>query len=462
MHTKRALHALALASLMLAKLASAQLNMGTWRPQVTPIATAELERVAQASGLTDCFWSATVSPTTFNILIPDSAVLYWVAQYRLPPGARLSLSGQYPRARHMSFNSYNAEGMPVDRLNDLMVQAATGSDNPYLPDASRQPAGRDYRVEIVAGSDQQLRNADGVRPANTLFSQSASGVHQLWYRVYVPDQGMDRKGGVALPAPLMTLADGQVLSGEQLCRQMVVKDGALRDVRLATETVKQMYAIPGAGSPVHPAQDPPRWNAFFNPALSVTNVLIGTPYQSLRDQQDATRRGGFYSTLDNTYMSAYIDDRLGQVLVIRAKAPSTPRTYRNTATMQAAQLRYWSVCKYRSLADTAVDACLYDEQVPLDRQGYYTIAVSKQEARPANASAACGVAWLDWGHAGDGIGNSSGGFLAYRHMMPSADFYPHSLFATRKPGDETAVLGEYFPHATYMSKAEFEKLGCRG
>ena len=32
--------------------------------------------------------------------------------------------------------------------------------------------------------------------------------------------------------------------------------------------------------------------------------------------------------------------------------------------MEAANLRYWSLCKYRSLADTAVDSCVYDEQVP--------------------------------------------------------------------------------------------------
>ncbi|HTD04115.1 hypothetical protein [Undibacterium sp.] len=452
---------LAIAGITVTSLASAQLTMSTWKPQMTPIATAEIERVGQSSGLADCFWLATVSPKTFNILIPDSAVMYWVAQYRLPPGATLHLRGQYPFARHMSFNSYNAGGMPVDRINDVMVQAEGQAANPYQAGAVRQGVKRDYLVNVVAGSDQQMKNADGLRPANTLFTESDSGVHQLWYRVYVPDHGMDSKGGVSLPAPVMTMADGQTISGDQLCKQMVVKDAALRDIRLPTETVRQMYAIPGAGSPVHPAQNPPRWNAFFNPALSVTNVLIGTPYEGMRDKQDPTRRGGFYSTLDNTYMSAYIDNRLGQVLVLRAKAPTTPRTYRNAVTMPAAQLRYWSICKYRSLADTAVDACLYDEQVPVDQQGYYTIAVSKADVRPANASDACGVAWLDWGSAGDGIGNPSGGFLAYRHMMPSPDFYPHSLFATKKPGDEMDVLGEYFPKANYMSRADFEKLGCR-
>ncbi|GGC86717.1 hypothetical protein GCM10011396_37540 [Undibacterium terreum] len=428
---------------------------------MTPVASAEITRVGQQSGLTDCFWLATVSPKTFNMLIPDSAVTYWLAQYKLPAGAKLSLHGQFPFARHMSFNSYNADGMPVDRLNDVMIQAQGNVANPYQAGALRQGPRQDYVVDVMAASDQQLRNADAERSGNTLFSQSASGVHQLWYRVYVADQGKDNKGGVALPVPVMTLADGQQLSGQDLCRQTVVPEGVLRDLRLPAETVKQIYAIPGASSPAHPAQNPPHWNAFFNPALSVTNALIGTPYENLRSKQDETRRGGFYSTLDNTYMSAYIDQRLGQVLVIQAKAPATPHTYHNTVVMQAAQLRYWSLCKYRSLADTAVDSCLYDEQVPVDKDGYYTIAVSTAGNRPSNANEACGVAWLDWGSAGDGIGNSAGGFLAYRHMMPSPEFYAHSLFATKNPGDEESVLAEYFPRSRYMSRADFEKTACK-
>ncbi|MGH8809716.1 MAG: hypothetical protein ACREX0_17725 [Noviherbaspirillum sp.] len=45
-------------------------------------------------------------------------------------------------------------------------------------------------------------------------------------------------------------------------------------------------------------------------------------------------------------------------------------------------------------------------------------------------------------------------------MMPSAEFYSQSLFGTKKPGEEAAVLGEYYPKSTYMSKADFEQQGC--
>lgn len=80
------------------------------RPAIHPFSAAEIDRVSGASGLTDCFWVGTLSPTTFNILIPDTSLVYWITQFRLPAGARLEFKGQYPHGRYLSFNSYNPTG----------------------------------------------------------------------------------------------------------------------------------------------------------------------------------------------------------------------------------------------------------------------------------------------------------------------------------------------------------------
>src|SRR5437773_10403592 len=84
----------------LALTAAAQPDLGKIRPRVEKIAEGEMARVGRQSGLTSCFWLATVSRSTFNILIPDSGVVYWVTRYRLPAGTSLSLRGQFPKARH--------------------------------------------------------------------------------------------------------------------------------------------------------------------------------------------------------------------------------------------------------------------------------------------------------------------------------------------------------------------------
>ncbi|MBF7731682.1 hypothetical protein [Pseudomonas sp. N040] len=430
------------------------------RPSLEPVANAEVERTNQLSGLNSCFWVGTVSPSTLNILFPDAGALYWVTQVRLPKGAKLALEGQYPHARHMSFNAY-VGGAPVDRINDLLIPPLPGASNPFLPGAARDSRQRGYRVEIAERAlvpGEVLDDAS--RQPGTLYVPQGENLQQLYYRVYVPDQGLDIQGGVPLPEPLLTLADGQQLRGEALCKAVVVRDAAINDVRAPAEALNAMKQIAGATSPYHPAQLAPAWNAFFNAPLAATNLLQGTPYALLRQFMDSTRRGGFFSTIDNTYMSTYVDNRIGDVLVLQAKAPTTPHTRSGETTMQAAQLRYWSLCKYRSLSDTAVDGCLYDEQVPVDAAGDYTIVVSTAAQRPANARAECGVAWLDWGTAGDGIGNPHGGFLVFRHMMPAADF-TRSLFATHKPGEEQQVLGEFYPRPRYQSRAEFEQRGCK-
>ena len=454
------IHLWALSLLLSAGVAgvAAQPDLSKMRPQVERIPVQDIERMAQKSGLTNCFWPATVSPSTFNILIPDSGVVYWATQYRLPAGASLSLRGQFPRVRHISLNTYDETGQPVDRINDLMMEPDAGSTNPFRPNARRDTPQRGYQVRLrEAALSAGTRVDDATRPANTLFAPVGAAV-QLWYRVYVPDQGADARGSVSLPVPVLQLADGRQLEGDAACNEIAVKEGALRDVRVPAEALKSVLSQLGATTAYHPAQNPPRWNAFFNAPLSATNLLIGTPYEAVRAGLDTMRRGGFYSTLDNTYMSAYVDQRLGELLVIKAKAPTTPRTFAGNAVMQPAQLRYWSLCKYRSLADTAVDSCLYDEQVPVAADGSYTIVVSAPGRRPANATTQCGVAWLDWG-VGDGMGNPGGGYLAFRHMIPAPDFN-QSIFATRKPGDEAATLGPYYPASTYTSRVEFEKLGC--
>ncbi|MCX7167484.1 MAG: hypothetical protein NTV11_14580 [Rhodocyclales bacterium] len=431
------------------------------RPAIHAFSAAEIDRISGASGLTDCFWVGTLSPTTFNILIPDTSLVYWITQFRLPVGARLEFKGQYPHGRYLSFNSYNPTGQPVDALNDQQIAPDAGSQNPFLPGAQRQVAKRDYTVRIEPRAMQAgVRVDPATRPGNTLFVPTDDTLYQVWMRVYVPDTGRDARGGVPLPSPVLTLADGKRLEGAALCSEIVVKEGAVKDFKATPEGLRHVFAVPGARAPHHPAQPAPvPWNAFFNPQLTMTNALINTPYEAVRARIDATRRAGFYSTLDNVYMSTYVDNRYGDALVMRGKAPRAPRTLKGAAVMDAdVDLRYWSVCKYRSVADGAVDSCLYDEQVPLDAQGRYTIVVSTPAARPSNARADCGVAWMDWG-VGDGIGNPHGGFVAMRHMLPHPNF-ANSLWATQKPGDEERALGDYYPATTYDSKAAFEARGC--
>jgi len=430
-------------------------------PAVVPYSVEEIDRVHAGKGLTDCFWVGTLNPQTFNILSPDRAVTYWISQFKLPAGARLELKGQYPHARYMSFASYNPIGQPVDGLADDSIAPDAGSVNPFLPGAKRQARSRNYTVAVQTRPlEAGVRVDESKRPANTLFVPTDAATYQVWMRVYAADTGRNALGGVPLPKPVVTLADGSKVQGQALCSQYVVKEGAVKDYRATKEGNKAMFAIPGAKAPYHPAQPGPvPWNSFFNPQYTVGNALINTLFAGLRTRMDATRRSGFYGTLDNFYMTTYVDNRYGDAMVIQGKAPRTPRTLKGNTTMNAnVDLRYWSFCKARSIADGAADSCLFDEQVPQTADSRYTIVVSTPETRPANATAKCGVAWMPWG-VGDGMDNPHGGYIIHRHMKPSNGF-TQSLWSTKVPGDEKTVLGDYYPAVNYQAKTAFEARGC--
>jgi hypothetical protein len=158
-------------------------------------------------------------------------------------------------------------------------------------------------------------------------------------------------------------------------------------------------------------------------------------------------------------VSAFVDRQHGPVLVLTGTAPTTPRTFAGDSVMRAGQVRYWSLCQNESLASTAYVDCVYDEQVPLDAQRRYTVVMSLPADRPTNATAQCGVAWLDWGTRGDNAGRATAGMLVLRHVLAHPSF-TQAATNVASPGTEQRVMGAYLPSGEYTNKATFEARGC--
>src|SRR5262249_43339853 len=176
----------------------------------------------------DCFWIGAVTrrDQALNILFPDAEATYWVSQFRIPAGAKLRLRGTYPHARYVSFTAYNSMGTPVDGVNDQMLDPDVGSTNPSIVGADRSAGSRQYTVELL--DQAQPKTTEG-HPHNVLFAKSDEPLIQLYYRVYVPDNGRDITGDVGLPRPELLLTDGKTLSGDRLCTSIVEHKGAVRD-----------------------------------------------------------------------------------------------------------------------------------------------------------------------------------------------------------------------------------------
>jgi hypothetical protein len=389
---------------------------------------------AEAQGLdVTCQFSLTrLDHTTTNVLAVDTNAVYWVSGYTAVPGARIRIEGHYPYARYISWNLYDAAGRPIDALSDAELEPDAGSSNPFLPGADRFAQPRSYTAFIEFGP----------RPANpapnTLYTGASAG-GTFWYRVYVPDQGRDAKGGV--PLPRVTL-NGPA-AGLDACREL------------------QAPSLPGAGAPAlpdptddgqgYPGRNPPSWRLFENLCGSAVDILLDNEDGGAFHPEARERCGdgpGFFSNRDIAYVFAPTSRGFGELLVLRGRAPSFADTRPGPALMPSGpQLRYFSFCQYEPATQRVID-CAADDRVAVGPDGRYTIVVSSAEQRPD-----CAVSWIEWGPQTQGL-------LIYRHMLPDPSF-AEAIQNVPAPGAELATMGDYFPRGSYLPDADaFEARGC--
>lgn len=407
-----------------------------------------------------CFWSR--GPTSgdpyINIAYPDSGTFYWAAVFTTPEGAKLRLEGHFPHARYMSIAGYDGKGRPVESVADYLIKPAAGSTNPFLPGADRTATRRDYSLEVVNGQPDP-KNRTGMNLTGETRSQVAApkygfGQQVILYRVYARDVGADETGGGGLPQAVLTLADGRVLRGDEACAALNTRQPAQLDpAAMAVPMEKYHELLDDAAKlgPAYPAVNPPAW------FIQLDREALYDIYRGKAPSPDAPRsEGGFYPNLDNQYIRTILNRRLGKVFVLRGKAPTTPRTIHGDSVMGTGDLRYWSFCSNQGFANTRVNACVHDENVPVGPRGYYTIVVSRAADRPRNAISECGVAWLPMADDGDGAVDSDMTVLQLRNMLGTKDF-AHSVQAIPKPGMEAATMAEYFPKGAYMTTSAFEE-----
>jgi hypothetical protein len=410
-------------------------------------------------------------------LWPDKRPTYLLAQLVMPAGSSISLHSTFPHARYFKLALYKLihntfTALTEESITDKDIEPDPDSINPYRIGAARTADNRSFTLHFLA-QDPPANKAD--RAANTVYVGKDEAEVQAVLRVYLSDQGYDGAGWG--PADRSSaergftfegrLADGTKLSPEQIEKQFT------RPLGFAPPplTVAQWYGLvdakdndPSLSAQAAPARKDPVWENFWTVPYSVAGPFK-TP--EMRAKMRYTSAGAEAGADPSTvYMLAYLSRSFAPVYVFRGKMPTFPDTFagpdgHGLATMPATEVRYWSVVSVAAAPSGEVWDGLMDMQVPLDKDGNYTIVVSRPEDRPTNATAEQGVAWMDWG-AGEGLGDPRNrkdwGMLIMRFLTPDPNWEKSPTKVT-KPGEEPAVMGPYYPRGYYTTKAEFEATG---
>lgn len=409
-----------------------------------------------------CFWSrGPISGDPYiNIAFPDAGTMYWAAVFTVPENAKLRLDGKYPHSRFVSLTTYDETGQPVESVADYKIKPMAGSTNPFIAGANRNVTNRNYSLKVVDGRLDSNQKT-GINQVGVSLDQlhapkygPAAGQQLIIYRLYARDNGRDETGGVGLPEPVLTLSDGKVLKGMEACAALRTSQPLRIDAAAMAVQLSKYNELRNAAakiSPFFPSTMPPTWHQMFD-REALYGMFTGVPVK-----EGAKRsQGGFYPNLDTQYIRTFINRKLGKVFVLRGKAPTTPKTVHGDAKFGAGELRYWSVCsQLGGLADTRVNGCVHDENIPLNSDNYYTIVVSRAADRPRNAFPQCGISWLPMSEEGDGTGDTDVTSLLLRHQLGSNNF-KHAVQAISKAGTEEQDMGEYYPRGQYMTTSAFE------
>jgi hypothetical protein len=459
-----------------------------------------------------------------NLYMNNAAthVTYLKLIFLAPLHSTLIVEGEFPHAREMSFHisepfdprfphSHNMGVMEVP-LVDVDIDPEPGHTNPFRGGQSRTASDRRYtvRFELEMGNATDLnavmRDAHFRAPGNMRIGGpfSAAGPRGdgalvpavLWLRYYAPDKNpdgtVDPLAQVPLPRARLRLS-----TGEEFWLQA--------DLSLAKE--RQLTTAPGQLAwtpPMEPTGDWEMtgpslgWSKLFTIMLtymeyrayqatwSLGPLAVAAAKKQIREQSECLFNQGptqgspgsiGHSATDMPYNSYLVRPLLlGQdkVYVIHGRLPTTPATRNGEGEMTAAQARYWSIChtadpqlgdvKYNKLGF----GCLMDDEISVNANRDYLVAYSRSNERPVNARAECGVTWQAFGPA------SAQSFVirwmsvypdhAMEDYAPTDEAIPWEIGAWSQPGyDPSAIenrMGPYYPQIHYLSRAEFEALGC--
>ncbi len=476
-------------------------------------------------------WARPITRAGYVGFFPDPNVTYLVIPAMLLPfGHKVVVEGEFPRARFFDLQvtpAFRPEDYRYDGgigvaevpIVDADIDPLPGHGNPFRLGANRNLDKRSWRVEfpMVIGDAMALnpafrppffRGQGNVRYGSGLMFQGAWGAPgsnghgrglwdtgQLWARYYLPDRradgSVDPLAGVPLPRAWYETPTGE--------RYFIAVD-----LEPYNRRANRVVQIPEGAPTIEPSDKRLSsarygWNkqtGIFRAVVAGIALNTGwAPKEYVRNlDKGVAGRGSDLdgpAVLEQSATSAtYIDYLVrgmelgrGKVVVLTGRLPTYPKTLRGDARFAGGEMRYWSLTGYQvpagldfakafdknAVIGVAVH-CVCDEEMVLDAQRRYVICLSRPQDRPANATAAAGVTWVDWGPSPEvswtlrwltvgpewqGSNTPTPQKIGRKADWPEREWDPSAIGTNSHNG----ALGEYLPRIHYLDASEFAKLG---
>jgi len=366
-------------------------------------AVSEAVPVAKTTSVCTPQWQVFDARPYRQTLFPDTNVSYWRYRFVPPEHGRLALRvrGRLPKARYMSMTTYDqADFNGLSSLHDQQLRRRDGRDT--------------FELSVLPDSDvgEHERESHVLRYPSPSRTESKRRGAELWYRIYLPQDGSGGTGGGELPS----IEAFDLETGEPL------------------ECPSQSLINPGVGDFAGSLPPPPGRRRFV--------MHRPTP-------------GGIYASLHNQYIAARLPIAPNTVTILSFKPPSIPSEDQDG---RPSDVRYWSLCI--GGLSTLTSSCLADQAIRVAGDG--TVRVVLGPPRVASAARARGYHFLSRGlHAAP--------VLLYRNLLAAPEFEGHFQLIpewSRGAGADPAELeaqrfiGDYAPVGEHCTASEFIRGAC--
>lgn len=302
----------------------------------------------------------------------------------------LRLRGRFPHARFMSVESYRTKkNSDYDAILDYQIEPNPGSQNPFRQGVSLDIENRDYSIDVVPNG------IDWPNASNTLKLATDSSIVSIWVRYYSPNAGFT-----------ISLAD--------------------------LPTLEALDAQTGA-----PAEcpEPYEFTPYTHYPQFLTYIVPHKTYLEFKPF-DVGLAG---NNAIPTYPQAHSKMELGEVAVLKFKAPSFINTHPGSGEFtNQGEVRYYSMCSINFVKNMGL-ACLPDHLAHPDKEGFVTLVYGPEGAVESEAVRR-GFNFLPDLR----VPNQKMVMFAYRNILPSQWFTDNHLFK-----------GDYMPTGMICSEKDF-------